>query len=138
MGAVLEEEGFEVSLFDSLVCPKTRVKEIPDFLHHGVDDDYFKDVVEKELPDIIGISCPFTAQFDNFVHAAKLVKEVSRKWAGYSNNIWQFFFNNVFKIIIIYSMVEKTRYILYPCFWTNKIIKKRYFKPFFFQNSTHV
>ena len=43
MGAVLEEEGFEVSLFNSLVCSKTRVKEIPGFLHHGVDDDYFKD-----------------------------------------------------------------------------------------------
>ena len=77
MGAVLEEEGFKVSLFNNLVCPKTRVKNIPGFLHHGVDDDYFKDIVEKESPDIIGISCPFTAQFDNFVHAAKLVKEVS-------------------------------------------------------------
>ena len=43
MGAVLIEEGFEVSLFNSLVCPKTRVKKIPGFLHHGVDDDYFKD-----------------------------------------------------------------------------------------------
>ena len=77
MGAVLEEEGFEVSLFNSLVSSKTRVKEIPGFLHHGVDDDYFKEMIAKESADIIGISCPFTAQFDNFVHAAKLVKEVS-------------------------------------------------------------
>lgn len=76
IGAVLEDEGFEVSLFNCLVCPETRVKEIPDFIHHGVDDEYFKEMIAKESPDIVGISCPFTAQFDNFVHAAKLVKEV--------------------------------------------------------------
>jgi len=76
MGSVLEQEGFQVSVFNCLVSAKTRVKEIPGFLHHGVDDDYFKKIISEESPDIIGISCPFTAQFDNFVHAAKLAKEV--------------------------------------------------------------
>ena len=76
IGAVLEENDFEVVLFNSLTCPKTRVIEKDGFLHHGVDDDYFKEVIAQEAPDVIGISCPFTAQFDNFTHAAKLVKEV--------------------------------------------------------------
>ena len=80
IGSVLEEDGFEVSLFNSLSCPETRVVEKNGFLHHGVDDDYFKEYIKRESPDIIGISCPFTAQFDNFIHAAKLVKEVNQNF----------------------------------------------------------
>ena len=50
IGAILEEDDIEVSLFNSLVCPKTRVKEQNGFLHHGVNQfRYFRNFKMFEI-----------------------------------------------------------------------------------------
>ena len=77
IASVLEKEAYDVALFDCLISDGTRIKDLPDDVHHGVDDDYFKTIIQKEAPDIVGLSSPFTAQLDNLTHAAKLVKEVN-------------------------------------------------------------
>ena len=74
----LEKAGYSVSIYSCLCSPSTRVLEHEGVIHHGVDDDDFKEMVIKEKPDIVGISCPFTAQFDQYVYASQLVKEVDQ------------------------------------------------------------
>jgi len=77
IASVLESECIDVSIFDCLISDGTRIKSVPGGIHQGVEDDYFKDVVAKQAPDIVGITCPFTPQIDNFLHAAGLVKEAN-------------------------------------------------------------
>ena len=78
LAAVLEGEGFDVSVQDCKIAKKTRIKEISnDEVHHGLDNDDFKSLVEKENPDIVGVSAMFTAQFENYLEATKLIKQVN-------------------------------------------------------------
>ncbi len=76
--ASLENAKYSVSIYSCLCSQSTRVIEHEGVIHHGVDDDDFKDMIIKEDPDIVGISCPFTAQFDQYLYASKLVKEVDK------------------------------------------------------------
>ena len=68
VAAVLENNGFDVSVFDCKVAEKTRLENATDARHFGVDDNYFMEVIADEKPDVVGISCMFTAQFDNYLH----------------------------------------------------------------------
>jgi len=75
LAAVLENEGFDVSVLDCKISKKTRIKKIGNGMtHHGLDDEDFKDLIKKENPDIVGVSCMFTAQFENYLIDTKLIK----------------------------------------------------------------
>ena len=76
IAAVLEQNLINVAIFDCLISHHTRIKEFPDGIYYGVDDNVLKETVAEQAPEIIGITCPFTAQLDSFLHTAKLVKEV--------------------------------------------------------------
>lgn len=77
IAAVLEENGCAVKIFDSLISEKTEIIEKDNFLYHGVSEDYFKDVVSREEPALVGIGGPFSAQIHNAVRAADLVKQIN-------------------------------------------------------------
>jgi magnesium-protoporphyrin IX monomethyl ester (oxidative) cyclase len=78
LAAVLEGEGHGVSILDCKIAKKTRIKEISkNEVHHGLDNDDFKSLIKKEDPDIVGVSAMFTAQFDNYLEATKLIKQVN-------------------------------------------------------------
>ena len=52
-----------------------RAKKIAnEMTHHGLDDEDFKDLIKKENPDIVGVSCMFTAQFENYLRVKRLIK----------------------------------------------------------------
>jgi len=79
IASALEKEAIPVSLFDCLISRQTQIYETPEGKHHGVSDEIICDIVTKTAPDIVGITCPFTAQIDNLLHAAKIVKKVNPK-----------------------------------------------------------
>ena len=77
IAAVLEREtDFSVSIFDCRISNGTKIKDNSNGVYHGVSDNYFKSIIEEESPDVVGITCMFSSQFDNSLHSAKLVKEV--------------------------------------------------------------
>ena len=79
LAAVLEKNGFDVSVLDCKISKKTRIKKIVnEMTHHGLDDEDFKDLIKKENPDIVGVSCMFTAQFENYLRDTKLIKQVNK------------------------------------------------------------
>ena len=78
LAGVLEAEGYQVSVLDCKIAKKTRIKKLKNGLtHHGLDDDDFKDLIKAENPDLVGVSCMFTAQFENYLKDTKLIKEVN-------------------------------------------------------------
>lgn len=78
LAAVLEKEGFDVSVLDCKISEKTRVKKLSaNQTHHGLEDADFKALIKKENPDIVGVSCMFTAQFENYLKDTKLIKQVN-------------------------------------------------------------
>jgi len=79
IASVLEKESIPVSIFDCLISKRTQIHEIPEGKHHGVADDVIWDIITKAAPDIVGITCPFTAQIDNLLHTAKIVKKINPK-----------------------------------------------------------
>ena len=77
IASVLEQESVPVSIFDCLISGQTQIHETPEGTHHGVADKVICDIITKTAPDIVGITCPFTAQVDNLLHTAKIVKKLN-------------------------------------------------------------
>ncbi len=74
LGAVLEQVGYEVFVLDCMIHPETKITKIGDKTFHGLSDEVIVQVLLDEAPDIVGITCPFTAQLDSFLRTASLVK----------------------------------------------------------------
>lgn len=79
MAAVLEKNSIPVKIFDSLISEATQIKEYPEHTYHGAPDDYLEKIIQKENPDIVGITSPFSTQVENAVRAVKIVKRVNPK-----------------------------------------------------------
>ena len=77
IAATLERNSIPVKIFDSLISKNTEIIEYPKYTHHGVSDHYLKSIVNKEKPDVVGITNPFTSQIDSTIKVAGLVKEVN-------------------------------------------------------------
>lgn len=74
LGAVLERDGFDVTLIDgSSIRPVTMVKS-GHFLV-GAEPPEIAEAVVKARPDIIGISCPFTTRYRLFRECLKAIRE---------------------------------------------------------------
>jgi len=76
IASVLEKEAIPVSIFDCLISKQTQIYETSEGKQHGVADEVICNVITKIAPDVVGIACPFTAQIDNLLHTAKIVKKV--------------------------------------------------------------
>jgi len=77
IAGVLEKNSVPVKIFDSLISPETKIIEKDGYTYHGVSDDYLRDIIRDEEPDIIGITSPFTAQIKNTIKTANLIREVN-------------------------------------------------------------
>ncbi|MBF0157858.1 MAG: cobalamin-dependent protein, partial [Magnetococcales bacterium] len=76
LAAVLEEAGVEVAILDCLISPESAVTEVEGGWRHGLADDLFIRRLAAEAPELVGLTCPFTAQLPSCLAAARLIKSV--------------------------------------------------------------
>lgn len=79
LAAILEKNGYQPKIFDCLISPRTKVVAKGDKIIHGPPDDVILEIIRKENPCIVGITNPFTAQLENAIHVADLVKQVDKR-----------------------------------------------------------
>ncbi len=78
IGGYLEKHGYNVEIFDSRSLSKDRVIRYGDAALYGLTDAEIRRHVEKVSPDIVGISCMFTAYSGDVHRISKLVKEIDK------------------------------------------------------------
>jgi len=80
LAAVLEQNGYEVNILDALALGNEQFEELPDGrIRIGLTESQIAKYVENMNPDIIGISCHFTAYASDSHRIAKCVKKVCPK-----------------------------------------------------------
>jgi magnesium-protoporphyrin IX monomethyl ester (oxidative) cyclase len=79
IAAVLDKEGYDVEVLDSLVSPHTELKQISgDRIEYGIPWDKLKDIIKQKKADIIGISNMFSAQINNTIRTTQLIKKIDK------------------------------------------------------------
>lgn len=78
IGAVLDKKGYEVKILDSLVEEGATHFKKGKYLKFGLPDTLLKKKIMEYNPDIVGISGQFTAQIENVVNTARIVKSISK------------------------------------------------------------
>ena len=80
IAAVLESEGYEVRILDALALGSEQIEPLPDgIVRVGLTEEQIKAHISDYSPDIIGVSCMFSAQEADYLRVAKLAKEVCPK-----------------------------------------------------------
>lgn len=75
IAGILEENGYNVEILDALISDFPSRRE-GDVKQYGMPWEKIKEAVKRKKPDIVGITCPFTAQVDNGIKVSEIVKEV--------------------------------------------------------------
>jgi len=78
LAAVLEKNDYQPRVFDCLNAPQSRLMTGEGKIIHGLTDDIILETIKKEKPHVVGITNPFTAQIENAIHIADLVKRVDK------------------------------------------------------------
>lgn len=78
IAAYLEREHYKVSILDARSLSKDRVIASSGKALYGLSDEELRIAVEKYAPDIVGISCMYTAYSADAHRVAKIVKGVNR------------------------------------------------------------
>ena len=78
IAAYLEREHYNVSILDAGSLSKDRVIASSGKALYGLTDEELRLEVEKRAPDIVGISCMYTAYSTDAHRVAKIVKGVNR------------------------------------------------------------
>src|SRR5208337_3360369 len=76
IGAILEGAGYDVKAMDCGIENWGKKAWETDHYHVGLSWQELKTRIQKEKPDIIGLSCLFSSQFENAAKTAGLVKQV--------------------------------------------------------------
>jgi magnesium-protoporphyrin IX monomethyl ester (oxidative) cyclase len=64
-------------LFDFLISRDIAFQKIDDYTtRYGVKDEGFVDFLRRENPDVVGITCPSTAQLPENIRVSRLVKSI--------------------------------------------------------------
>ena len=79
LAAVLEKNGYQPKIFDCLIHPQTGITRKEYRLIHGLALDKISEVIERETPQLVGITNPFTAQIDNALEIIDLVKRLDKR-----------------------------------------------------------
>jgi len=74
VAAAAEKKGCTVEVLDTLVSEHTAIVKNKESLFCGISPDKLCNIVQKARPDIVGITSQFTAQEDDVVRTAELVK----------------------------------------------------------------
>lgn len=79
LAAVLEKNGYPVKILDALAMGVEKARDLKNgLLKVGLSDNEIKKEIKKYNPDIIGISCAFTAHAEDTHEVAALVKKVNK------------------------------------------------------------
>jgi magnesium-protoporphyrin IX monomethyl ester (oxidative) cyclase len=73
VAATLERENIPVSIFDCLISQRTRLLDEGAFTSVGLTQEEVREQLLQENPDVIGVGCMFSAQWDNAVKAIEMV-----------------------------------------------------------------
>ena len=76
IAAVLDEAGYEVKILDTLTLGVNNVTFLGEFYRTGLSENSTKKYIETLDPDIVGITCPYTAYAQDAHDIAKIVREV--------------------------------------------------------------
>ena len=76
IASVLERESINVKIFDCLLIHDTSIQIKGEIVQHGITDEEFSKALLKYSADVVGITCPFTAQLENHLNAAKLARKI--------------------------------------------------------------
>src|SRR3990167_2043946 len=78
IAAYLEREHYKVSILDARSLSKDRVIVSSGKVLYGLTDEELRLEVEKHAPDVVGISCMYTAYSTDAHRVAKIVKGANR------------------------------------------------------------
>ncbi len=78
IAAYLEQHHYKVSILDARSLSKDRVILSSGKALYGLTDDELRLEIKKRAPDIIGISCMYTAYSSDAHKVAKIIKEINR------------------------------------------------------------
>ena len=76
VAATLEENGYDVEILDALVADSPSRRE-GDAIQYGLPWAQIRKEIEQRKPDVVGITCPFSAQADNAIKTSEIVKDVN-------------------------------------------------------------
>jgi len=79
IAAVLKQNGYEVNILDSLALGIDRVEEKNNIIRFGLSEKYIEEYIEQYQPDIVGISCHFTAHAKDAYRIAEITKKINPK-----------------------------------------------------------
>ena len=79
LAAVTENYGCETFVLDCMIEDESEKEISGNQVHVGLRWEEIGKRVKEINPDIVGISCSYSAQYENAVKVAKIVKEVNRK-----------------------------------------------------------
>lgn len=78
IAAVLEKEGYEVSIFDVALEGYENIEPInEDLIVYGLKLNEIKKRIQDFLPNIIGVTFPFSSQSENVLDICRIAKEIS-------------------------------------------------------------
>lgn len=75
VAATLEREHIPVSICDCVISPQTRLLDEGQWTSVGLTQAEVRERLLEENPDIVGVGCMFTAQWDNAVKVIETVAE---------------------------------------------------------------
>lgn len=80
LAAVLEQSGHPVNIYDAqLNIDRPVVLDATGAVHMGDSWEAVRTRIEAERPDIVGITCMFSAQMENAVRLAELTKQIDKR-----------------------------------------------------------
>ena len=78
IAAFLEKEGYEVKIIDVAIEGYHNLKEHGEFVTYGLSDEEIKKNIKEFNPDVVGVSCIFSTQYENAKAILKLTKELNK------------------------------------------------------------
>lgn len=77
IAAVLERDGHEIQIIDCAAEDFHRLTPLPDSRRrHGLGDEELMQILQDFRPELVGVSCLFSAQAPSAHHVCKVVKEI--------------------------------------------------------------
>lgn len=80
VAAVLEQMGLEVRIFDCLIRGWSQTVEVDQYrMRIGLSDDDIRAYLDNFNPDVVGVNCQFSRQYQIYHHIFSLVKQVNSR-----------------------------------------------------------
>jgi len=79
LAAVLEKNGHDPEILDCLISSSAQVRHTADKIIHGIPEQIILKKIRQTSPDVVGISNQFSAQIENVIYLANLIKKINQK-----------------------------------------------------------